>query len=302
MPSVLPEKTLEHWVSLYINYRYQSHANLWWPAHGEDIKANSLPPKSGKFVLFEIKTAEFDASRHHISRVVIDVAQWRRYSQRDEPVAYVFPIPHWSGLLLDQTLPTPHITPDLAFSRVGSPYWFIDWTRVLSVDEVGSIIGQSGQQQATATLVSVNFNNGNHTIENRGNMPKPVWGRSKTKTMTPPNLTEYLANLESCGGTGQVDVPLLGQIIRLPENLVGREDFEAANASQLLREASDQLLREASEFSGRKFIDYRLVRAENRFVPLAENESLVSSEPDGRSAGSVRAALFIDSSRVGLVN
>ena len=34
----VPEKTLEHWSSQYITYRFGTHAALWWPATGEDIE------------------------------------------------------------------------------------------------------------------------------------------------------------------------------------------------------------------------------------------------------------------------
>jgi hypothetical protein len=33
----VPEKTLEHWSSQYVMYRYQAKAALWWPTSREDI-------------------------------------------------------------------------------------------------------------------------------------------------------------------------------------------------------------------------------------------------------------------------
>ena len=47
----VPEKTLEHWSSQYITYRYPSQAALWWPASGEDINVGCLPARPGMIVV-----------------------------------------------------------------------------------------------------------------------------------------------------------------------------------------------------------------------------------------------------------
>lgn len=52
----IPEKTLEHWSSLYLTYRYRSQASLWWPTRGEDIDVQMLPMAPGKAVQLELKT------------------------------------------------------------------------------------------------------------------------------------------------------------------------------------------------------------------------------------------------------
>ena len=58
----IPEKTLEHWASIYLTYRYHSHAALWWPAHGEDVNVGNLPPTPGKAVQLELKTTYLNSS------------------------------------------------------------------------------------------------------------------------------------------------------------------------------------------------------------------------------------------------
>jgi hypothetical protein len=52
----VPEKTLEHWSSQYLTYRYRSKAALWWPASREDINVRWLPNRPGKAVQLELKT------------------------------------------------------------------------------------------------------------------------------------------------------------------------------------------------------------------------------------------------------
>lgn len=52
----VPEKTLEHWASQYIMYRYRAQASLWWPATGQDIDVSLLPAEPGKAVQLELKT------------------------------------------------------------------------------------------------------------------------------------------------------------------------------------------------------------------------------------------------------
>jgi hypothetical protein len=44
----IPEKTLEHWCSQYLTYRYNSLAALWWPTSGQDIDVRWLPLSPGK--------------------------------------------------------------------------------------------------------------------------------------------------------------------------------------------------------------------------------------------------------------
>jgi hypothetical protein len=133
----IPEKTLEHWVSQYVLYRFRSKAKVWWPTLGDDVELNSLPLTSGKSVKLEIKTATPSANGHTVR---IDLGQLWEYSRRPlgmQPF-YVLPLPPWTGQI---ELPTNRVwrrhqhQSELAFRRSGTPY-FADWMTVLSTSEV----------------------------------------------------------------------------------------------------------------------------------------------------------------------
>jgi hypothetical protein len=50
----VPEKTLEHWASLCVAYRYRSLAAQWWPVNGVDIDLQALPAQPGKAIQLEV--------------------------------------------------------------------------------------------------------------------------------------------------------------------------------------------------------------------------------------------------------
>jgi hypothetical protein len=105
----VPEKTLEHWSSQYITYRYRSKAALWWPASGEDIKVGLLPARPGKIVQLELKTTTLIGPALH--DVKIDLAQLREYLRRPlghQPF-YVFPRPDWGGTLQAEAIAEGHV-------------------------------------------------------------------------------------------------------------------------------------------------------------------------------------------------
>lgn len=98
----IPEKTLEHWTSIYLSSRFPNGA-MWWPTSGEDVLVE-LPwlaaSGAGKTIALELKTTEAAGSNHVLW---IDSRQLDRYLNPPFgpplPVYYVFPIPHWSGHL-----------------------------------------------------------------------------------------------------------------------------------------------------------------------------------------------------------
>jgi len=103
----LPEKTYEHWASLYISSRFPRD-DQWWPSSGEDIAAglrNLMTPTGGvlmpaKLILLELKVPEWD-SRSDRHRLTIDRAQLAKYlaGPSPMPVFYVLPDPWWTGIL-----------------------------------------------------------------------------------------------------------------------------------------------------------------------------------------------------------
>lgn len=93
----IPEKTLEHWTSIYLCNRF-THAALWWPAFGEDV-LTEMPQLAasgpGTTIALELKTTEARDGRHVLE---IDTRQLKAYldppSGPPLPVFYVFPLPH----------------------------------------------------------------------------------------------------------------------------------------------------------------------------------------------------------------
>ena len=136
----IPEKTLEHWTSQYVTYRFRSKAAMWWPARGEDIDIRWLPRRPGKVVQFELKTTTVDTHGNHDVR--IDLGQLWDYLQRPlgrQPF-YVFPRPRWSGTLETASRAKGLPVTELAYRRSGRGSWFGDWLVVLTAMQVADVL------------------------------------------------------------------------------------------------------------------------------------------------------------------
>lgn len=136
----IPEKTLEHWSSQYVTYRYRSKAALWWPSSGEDIDVRWLPNKPGKAVQLELKTTTVAGSGLH--DVLVDLGQLWEYRQRPfghQPF-YVFPRPDWHGNLAGVASARGRPVTELGFARSGRWWWFADWMLVLTTAQVAAIL------------------------------------------------------------------------------------------------------------------------------------------------------------------
>ena len=164
MVTSLPEKTLEHWASQYVLYRFRSLAEVWWPPFGEDVSVASMPRRPGKAVCLEIKTASVEAGRHLVDIDLKQLGAYLRQPLRNQPF-YVFPLPRWTGVL-DSAVPVSigraWLRPsELAFSRAGSGGWFANWTYVLTAREVEAALGtavadyQAGNRSRDGRLVSI---------------------------------------------------------------------------------------------------------------------------------------------------
>lgn len=143
----LPEKTLEHWVSQYLTYRFRTHLALWWPTSGADIIVDPAIMPVGKAIWLELKTSEPDPVNNGIHVVTIDVKQLVAYGQRNSPPDYyVFPRPNWHGTLGDPAaVPWLGAIPptDLAFRRAQDK-WFGNWTRVISGASLRKALRRNG--------------------------------------------------------------------------------------------------------------------------------------------------------------
>src|SRR2546421_2240289 len=136
----VPEKTLEHWASQYVSYRYSSCAALWWPSSREDIDVRWLPTRPGKAVQFELKTTTVAGAGVH--DVLVDLGQLWEYRQR--PIGhqpfYAFPWPDWRGDLTAAAIAGGRPVTELAFGRSGPGWWFADWMVVLTSAEVARVL------------------------------------------------------------------------------------------------------------------------------------------------------------------
>ena len=163
----IPEKTLEHWASMYISNRFPG-AHIWWPTQGDDIALGLLDATIGArgpsqvFVL-EIKTSRWlgPTSGH---QVAIDTRQLFDYMRRTGPLGralpayYVFPLPHWNDSIRPprpaytapgaSPLPMSAVTvangmssdPTTWWRRRAGDQWFGNWTYVMPASQVGACL------------------------------------------------------------------------------------------------------------------------------------------------------------------
>lgn len=90
----IPEKTLEHWASMYVAHRFPMAA-LWWPTAGEDIRVEDFGTMPGKAFYLEVKVPEQSPSQHVTT---INLPQLLAYVGQPVPVYYVIPLPPWTGV------------------------------------------------------------------------------------------------------------------------------------------------------------------------------------------------------------
>lgn len=143
MTRSIPEKTFEHWLSMYIAHRFPG-ASLWWPTHGEDVVVRDLGTVPGKACLIEAKVTEQMAAGH---QVTIDLAQLAKYVASPTPVYYVIPEPPWSGTLGTSAWLGVARKADIAYRR-SLTKWFGQWTYVvLAQDLQHHLLTQGGRPQ-----------------------------------------------------------------------------------------------------------------------------------------------------------
>jgi len=181
-PSVsVPEKTLEHWSSQYITYRYRSKAALWWPANGEDIDVDWLPTRPGKAVQLELKTTTPTGSGLH--NVMVDLGQLWEYLQRPlghQPF-YAFPWPDWAGKLTAEAKARSRAVTELAFARSGPAWCFADWMVVLTAAQVATVL-----QPELAAHGSKNRGTKKRLVQiDSKNLEIPTWGPSISSRAAP---------------------------------------------------------------------------------------------------------------------
>jgi hypothetical protein len=198
----IPEKTLEHWSSIYLSNRFPEGA-LWWPSSGEDVLAE-LPRLAatgpGKTLALELKTTEAVGTNH---KLWIDAPQLDRYLRPPVgpplPVYYVFPIPHWTGPLTSQHGSTPGAPGAMAAAppewwrqRVGWP-WFGDWLYVMSARAVGSALPSDWTKGSRARLFTLN------TAHTPGRLPPWKSLFARMPAVAPVRWKPFWTDVTRCG-------------------------------------------------------------------------------------------------------
>jgi hypothetical protein len=263
MPVSVPEKTLEHWSSQYVTYRYRSKAALWWPANGEDIDVRWLPARPGKAIQLELKTTTpVGASLHDVR---VDLGQLWEYNQLPpgrQPF-YAFPQPDWDGDLTLFAIAQGRAVTELAFARSGSE-WFADWMIVLPTAQVAAVLypelmAHGSRSRGTRTRL-VRFDSHHPTT--------PTWGPDPI-ARTPPSpkpvrWRTFWSELEQCGHAGWP------QLIRLPTRIVQpRRWYQPTELIGMLQQAAEILGPETDN-------DEQLVTLE----PNADGNYQITPAPD----------------------
>lgn len=217
----IPEKTLEHWASIYLTYRYHSHASLWWPAHGEDINVGNLPPTAGKAVQLEMKTTYLN-KKGDVHQVKISLKQLDRYLKRPHGKRpfYVFPRPHWTGELEvaapADCLPATEVgfrRADYAYPST-STWWFAEWLVVLTTDQVKAIVATDLASYQAGTWVAKSDSVMLVTFDLKSGKPLTTWADG-TRHRTIPWLKLW-PRLDECGAAAW------HQLVRMPTSVLGR--------------------------------------------------------------------------------
>lgn len=160
----IPEKTLEHWISLHLNRRYGSKLQQWWPVFGQDITARPIANFRGKEFWLEIKTCKLvQGSAISQHRLVIDLAQLYKYQRDGGYDYYVFPAPYWSAPLstglenLSEIDSSRIIMPATLGSPSSQQSYFANWTFVVSGEDLRTHLRASGccRTQGTKTVFTL---------------------------------------------------------------------------------------------------------------------------------------------------
>lgn len=216
-PVSVPEKTLEHWASLCVTYRYSSYAAQWWPANGVDIDVQSLPGQPGKAVQLELKTVTPAGPGLH--DVHVDLGQLWEYNRKLlclQPF-YAFPWPHWDGDVITAARAAGCEATELPFQRTGRTHpgwWFGDWMAVMTTRQVADVLradlNAHGSRKRGVTKRLARFD--------IADPAKTVWGDPAAPASAPEVLDwrGFWSELDQCG---RDDWP---QLIRVPRIILDR--------------------------------------------------------------------------------
>lgn len=183
MPVSIPEKTIEHWLSLYLNYRYASKISMWLPVIGEDIQVHPLTNRVSKQFWFEVKTTSWHSNESAcLHKLKVNLKQLWAYSDKGGFDYYVFPVPFWPG---DVSSVYERLTCADFMHRRSGARWFVNWMFVVSGDDLRAYLHRLG----------ISTRQGVRTI---GSFPCDVF--PEVPGLRIVSLKEFLTTMDNCGG------------------------------------------------------------------------------------------------------
>ncbi|WP_158372665.1 hypothetical protein [Cellulosimicrobium cellulans] len=192
----IPEKTLEHWASIYATYRYRSWAGLWWPSFDEDISVGDLATRwPGKVFNLELKTTESYGGAH---RAKVRVSQLLKYLSSPVPTYYVFPTPRWDGPIHEAAAAVwlgGTDKTELGFTR-SAGQWFGEWTRVVPDY---ALYGALASTYSIGTSVPYRVQENLFTFDAAADT-MTLTGRYAGTTLPWLGWREFWDSMDSCGG------------------------------------------------------------------------------------------------------
>jgi hypothetical protein len=294
----VPEKTLEHWSSQYINNRFHTHVALWWPARGEDIKVRWLPARPGKAVQLELKTTTVTGSMSHEVRVDLGQLEEYRQCRLGYQPFYVFPWPDWDGKLEDDAAAWGPPVTELAFSRSGPGWWFADWMVVMTTGQVAAVLDTelrkhgSTKRKKTESLVQFEVT----ILPNGKRSTKATWGRGKVEMDPDPVIgwVDFWTELKRCGRAGWPQLIRLPAWMLEPGGSYEREQLASLFKRSMTNASASQQDREV------RFVTLEPDRDGNYFAVRTDGDEAVGATADvtGEGAGDHRTVVFLDASEV----
>jgi len=232
MSRSVPEKTLEHWASIYLAYRFRSHVGLWWPTLGEDIDILHLPSRPGKALQLEMKTVEAKAETHTLH---IDASQLRTYMAKPswQQPFYVFPWPWWTGEFRKALVTRGVAETEAGFSRVDQLLpnaWFANWLVVMAAKDVSAILASDPSAGRHKTLIQFDMNTREATWVPSSAHPTTIpisTPKGPTGFTDPVDWRSFWAQVSHCGGGAST-------LLRLPHSEVRGETITRPELSAIL--------------------------------------------------------------------
>lgn len=261
----VPEKTLEHWSSQYIQAIYRTKAGLWWPVTGQDIDFRGLPLRPGKAVQLELKTLTVAGAGAY--EVHVDLGQLWEYvykpSGHQPFYAFPHPRPGWDGFLADVATVEGQPVTEAGYSRSGRGLWFANWMAVLPPAAVASVLSQELARHGSR-------DRGNRKLLVRFDRGKASWG-SGASDREMIAWRDFWPQIERCGRAGWP------QLIRVPAGL----------------------LRTGGSYSPEQVLTLLRIAAREDGQAVFREDRLVTLEPGPQGAYQVPVAVVDDSASTG---